>query len=163
MHCLGQKSTDLTGLPAALATVATAHNITPSQAMYAYVLAHNITVLSSYDPSHPDWLEEDLAIFNFTLSSAEVHALDQVTPGKRTCPDCYTFECQACAQALIKLGCPVGELHGGFVWGRSNPHGEECMACAGSAANKATVKAACGDAVSRGETLETLVPKACGI
>ena len=146
-----------------MTTVATSHNITASQAMYAYVLAHNITVLSSYDPNHPEWLAQDLAIFDVTLSPTEVQTLDKVTPGKRTCPDCYTFECQACAQALIKLGCPVGELHGGFVWGRSNPRGEECLACASRATNKARVEAACGDSVSHGETIETLVPKACGI
>ena len=131
--------------------------------MYAYVLAYNVTVLSSYDPSHPEWLAEDLALFDFGLSTAEVESLDKLTPGKRTCPDCYTFECQSCAQALIQLGCPVGQLHGGFVWGRSNPHGEECLVCAHSAANKAKVEASCGDTVSRGETMETLLAKACGI
>ena len=47
--------------------------------------------------------------------------------GKRTCPDCYTDECQVCAQTLSKLGCPIGDLHGGFVWGRSNPKGMECI------------------------------------
>lgn len=41
--------------------------------------------------------------FEVKLSAAEVTALDRITgspefPGKRTCTDCYTNECQACGR-----------------------------------------------------------------
>ena len=157
-----ESATDLPTFAPAVAAVATAHNISNVQVEYAYVAEYNITVLSSYDPSHPEWLAQDLALFDVTLSAPEVSALDAVTAGKRTCPDCYTFECQVCAQELLKLSCPIGVLHGGFVWGRSNPKGVECMACAALPANAAAVQASCGD-TSRGESLETMVPKACGV
>ena len=83
-----------------------------------------------------------------------------MTAGKRSCPDCFTHECQACAQALGRLGCPLGMDFP--VWGRSNKNGTECVACAALPAHQADVAEACGQA-GRGETLETLVPKACGI
>jgi diketogulonate reductase-like aldo/keto reductase len=159
---LSDSNTDLPTLPLAVTKVATSHNISSTQAMYAYISMRNITVLSSYDPSHPEWLADDLGIFDIKLSKEEMADLDRVTPGKRTCPDCYTFECQACAQAISKLGCDIGPLHGGFVWGRSNPHGTECMACANLPNNTAVVMQMCGD-TSGGESLETMVPKACGI
>ena len=159
---LSESSTDEAGLHAAVAKVAATHGISASEAMYAYVSNHNITVLSSFDPAHMDWMEEDVAALGVRLSAAELAALDQVTPGKRTCTDCYTFECQSCAQVLLHLGCPIGPLHGGFVWGRSNKNGAECMACAGSAKNAAAVQKACGSTVG-GESLETMVPKACGV
>ena len=172
---LSEGGTDLPTLSPAVAKVVAAHNsaatapaqgskgnVTTAQVMYAYVSARNITVLSTYDPQHPDWAGEDVDIFDIELAANELAALDNVTAGKRTCPDCYTFECQACAQELVHLGCPVGELHGGFVWGRSNPKGMECMACAALGKNRAPVRAACGG-TSGGETLETMVPKACGI
>ena len=160
---LSESSTDLALLHPAVAKVAAAHNVSSTRIMYAYVAQHNITVLSSYDPTHPEWLEDDLKIFNADslLTAAEVAALDAVTPGKRTCPDCFTDECQACAQALHALGCPIGELHGGFVWGRSNPQGAECGACAALPAHEAAVAAACGN-TSRGENLESMTAKACG-
>jgi hypothetical protein len=69
------------------------------------------------------------------------------------------FFLQACGQALIKAGCPVGALHGGFIWGRSNPNGTECVACA--AKHEAAIAKVCNP--GRGETLETMVPKACQI
>ena len=72
----------------------------------------------------------------------------------------YTDECQACASTLEKLGCPLGMPLP--VWGRSNKNGTECLACAALPPHKAAVLAACGNS-GRGETLETLVPKACGI
>ena len=86
--------------------------------------------------------------------------LDAVTLGKRTCPDCYTDECQVCAAALEQLGCPLGMPLP--VWGRSNKQGVECMACASAPGHKSAVLKACGGA-ARGESLETMVPKACGI
>ena len=159
---LSEGSTDLPALHPAVAAVAAAHNVTAEQVMYAYVSAYNATVLSTYDPQHPDWAAQDVGIFEVALAAPELAALDKVTAGKRTCPDCYTFECQACAQELIRLGCPVGELHGGFVWGRSNPKGMECAACAALPGNRAQAAAACGG-TGGGETLETMVPKACGI
>ena len=160
---LSEASTDLPGLAAAVAAVAAAHgNVSSVVASYAYVAAHNITVLSSFDPAHPEWLADDLTVFDVALSAEEVAALDKVTPGRRTCPDCYTDECQACAQTLLRLGCPIGPLHGGFVWGRSNPQGVECTACAAQPAHAAQVQASCG-ATAGGESLETMVPKACGI
>lgn len=159
---LSPTSTDLHGLHPTITKVSAAHNITPEQVMYAYVAAKNITVLSSFDPAHPKWLADDIAIFGVTLTSDEMTELDRVTPGKRTCPDCYTFECQACANALESLNCPVGPRHGGFIWGRSNPQAEECMACGALPANAERIAGACGS-LSEGESLETMVPKACGI
>jgi hypothetical protein len=107
-------------------------------------------------------LAEDLAIFDIKLTDDEVAALDKVTLGKRTCPDCFTDECQACGQALVKLGCDIGSLHGGYIWGRDNPKGMECLACAAKPEHKDQVQKACGD-TSRGESVETMVPKACQI
>ena len=156
---LSMGSTDLPGFKATVGKVAAAHKITSEQVMYAYVHQKNITVLSTFDPQHPDWVKEDLAIFDIQLSAAEMLELDRLTPGKRTCPDCYTEECQACGQALIKACCPVGALHGGFIWGRSNPNGTECVKCA--MAKTKEIGGVCNP--GRGETLETMVPKACQI
>ena len=83
-----------------------------------------------------------------------------MTAGKRTCPDCFTDECQACAATLGKLGCPLGMDFP--VWGRSNKNGTVCMACAARPEHQAAVAQACGG-TGGGETLETMVPKACGI
>ena len=149
---LSESSTDLIGLKPAVAKVAAAHKISTAEAMYAYVHQKNITVLSSFDPAHPDWVKEDLNIFEVKLTAEEMTSLDKLTgseqfPGKRTCTDCYTNECQACGQTLLKLGCPIGALHGGFIWGRSNPNGTECMACAGKHTN-ATIHTAHTQAIS---------------
>ena len=38
----------------------------------------NISVLSAYDPRHPEYTIQDLKIFNITLSTQEMKALDQV-------------------------------------------------------------------------------------
>lgn len=157
---LSEGSTDLLTLHPAVAKVATAHSITAAQVMYAYVHSKNITVLSTYDPSHPNYVMEDLAIFNIKLSADEIADLNTVTAGKRTCPDCFTDECQSCAVTLNELGCPLGMSFP--VWGRSNKNGTQCLDCASLAGNKAKVLKACGE-TGRGESLETLVPKACGI
>lgn len=157
-----EKSTDLPKLTPTLNKVAADHNVTTTQVLYAYVYQKNITVLSSYDPTHSEWLAEDIGIFDIQLSAEEMKELDEVTPGKRTCPDCFTDECQACAQALLKLGCDIGPLHGGYVWGRSNPNGMKCLACAAKPENKEQVSTMCGD-TSGGESVVTMVPKACGI
>jgi diketogulonate reductase-like aldo/keto reductase len=156
---LSEGSTDLPGLAPTVAKIAATHSINTEQVMYAYVHQKNITVLSSYDPTHPDWVKQDLAIFDIRLSDIEMLALDKLTTGNRTCTDCYTTECQACGQALIKAGCPVGALHGGFIWGRSNPKGQECVECAAN--NHAAIAKVCNP--GRGESLETMVPKACQI
>jgi len=167
---LSESSTDLPGLKPAVAKIAAARNLTSEQVMYCYVSAHNITVLSSFDPQHLDWAKQDIAIFDpaSSLSPGEIASLDALTgsaasglEGPRTCTDCYTFECQACALKLNSLGCDIGPLHGGFVWGRSNPHGVECTKCAVSAKNKAEVVKACGSTAG-GESLRSMVPKACG-
>ena len=100
------------------------------------------------------------------LSAAEIAALDRVTPGRRTCTDCFTDECKACAATLERLGCPLGMAPGQPsvfpVWGRGNRQGTACVACASLPQHAAAVYAACGDS-ARGESLETMVPKACGI
>ena len=100
------------------------------------------------------------------LSAAEIAALDRVTPGRRTCTYCFTDECQACAATLERLGCPLcmapGQPSVFPVWGRCNRQGTACVACASLPQHAAAVYAACGDS-SRGEYLETMVPKACGI
>ena len=137
--------------------VAAAHKISNAEIMLAYVHQKDISVLTSFDTNHLDWAKEDLNIFEQTLSAAEVAALDGVQRGKRTCTDCYTVECQACGKAMAALGCPVGPFP---LAGRSNPQAQACMACAAAAANTAAVAAACSP--GRGETVETLVPKACG-
>lgn len=157
---LSEKSTDLATLPPAVAKVADAHGVSTVQVMYAYVHQHDVTVLSSYNPDKPKHTEEDLAIFSITLSDAEMAALDAVTPGKRTCTDCFTDECQACGTMLDQLGCPLGMEFP--IWGRSNKNGTACLACANLPEHQAAVQSACGKS-GRGETLETLVPKACGI
>jgi len=157
---LSEWSTDHPTIHPAVTAVAAAHNISWAQVLFSYVYSYNITVLSSYDPIHPSYVEEDLAIFRIKLSAAERRALDNVTAGKRTCPDCYTDECQACAATLKRLGCPLGmELP---VWGRSNKNGTQCLTCAAASAHKDVVFTACGT-TGRGESLETLLPKACGI
>jgi diketogulonate reductase-like aldo/keto reductase len=157
---LSETSTDLDLSP--VAKIAAAHNATTTQIMYSYVATQNITVLSSYDPQHPEWLADDMSIFDIKLSADDMDTLDQLTAGKRSCPDCFTDECQACAMLISSLGCPIGPLHSGFVWGRSNPNGTECLACAALPEHRAAVNKACGD-TSRGESLETMVPKSCGI
>ena len=86
-------------------------------------------------------------------------SLTQVQLGKRTCTDCFTDECEACAGTLLQLGCPMGMPMP--VWGRDNKNATQCMECAALAKNKAAVLQACGG-TSGGETLETMVPKACG-
>lgn len=145
----------------AVASIASARKITAAQVMYAYLSNRNISVLSSYDPSHPDWVKEDLAIFGIRLSESEMKQLDAITiaEGKRTCTDCFTEECEACAAKLGELGCPLGQKMP--VWGRDNQNATQCMACAALPAHKVAVQEACGE-TSGGESLETMVPKACG-
>ena len=47
-----------------------------------------------------EYYNEDFRIFDVDFSAEEVALLDGVTAGKRTCTDCFTDECQACAAAL---------------------------------------------------------------
>jgi diketogulonate reductase-like aldo/keto reductase len=157
---LSETSTDLPHLRDVLDPIAAAHNVSIYQVLYAYVYAKDATVLSSYNPAHPQYVQEDLAIFDVRLSAHEMAALDAVTSGTRTCTDCFTDECQACAHTLHQLGCPLGMDFP--VWGRDNKNGTECLACAATPQHQAAVMQACGQS-GRGETLETMVPKACGI
>lgn len=157
---LSEASTDLPTLHPAVAPIALAHNVTAAQVMYAYVSSRDITVLSSYSPDHPEYVAQDLAIFGFRLSVDELAALDAVTAGTRTCTDCFTDECQACAAQLLQLDCPLGQALP--VWGRLNKQGTTCLACASKPENHAKVVAACGS-TERGESLETMLPKACGV
>jgi len=177
---LSQRGTDLTGLHAAVGAVAAAHAISEVQAMYAYVLAYNVTVISScFHPENPSrcaaYYVQDLATFDVVLSADEIASLDRLTPGKRTCTDCYTDECQACVAALHAVGCPLGVNGWGHTWwhvgdnltehpawGRSNRNGTHCLACAALPQNEHVVLQACGR-VDGGESRETMVPKACGI
>lgn len=94
---------------------------------------------------------EDAGIFDFELSAEDMAKLNALQTQKRTCPDCYTHECQACAQALIDAGCPVGRMP---AWGRDNPDSAECMTCASD--QHATISEICGTKVV------DMVPKACG-
>lgn len=136
--------------------VALAHSITNAETMLAYIHQKNVSVLTSFDPKHLDWAKQDLGIFRTRLSAAEMAALDALQTGRRTCTDCFTVECEACAAALKRLGCPIGSNFP--VWGRDNPSAGACMACAQE--HKSAVAQACNP--GRGETVETLVPKACG-
>lgn len=105
-----------------------------------------------------NWMEEDVGIFRIRLSPQEMASLDKLQTGQRTCPDCWTHECEACAAVLIELGCPIkGHLP---VPGKGNPNATQCISCAGLPQHVAKVEGACGP--RRGETLETLVAKACG-
>lgn len=115
--------------------------------MLRYVSAHGISVLSSV--SKPEYTAEDIAMFEFELTPADMAALGKLQHGKRTCPDCFTAECQSCASALIKLGCPIGKMP---AWGRDNPNSASCVQCA--AAHNSTATAACG--------AQYMVEKACG-
>ena len=163
---LSELSTDHPTIKPALAKVAAAHGISTAQVVYAYLRQSGVTVVSScFHPDDPAkcarYYQDDLAIFGVTLSPGEMRGLDAVTMGKRTCTDCFTNECQACAMKLRQLGCPI-EPRDFPVWGRSNPQGTQCIACAALPQNAPAVRDACGG-TSRGESLETMVPKACGI
>ena len=64
-----------------------------------------------------------------------------------------------------RLGCPLEDrlqTQGFPAWGRSNSRGMKCLECASLPRNKAAVMSACGGTLG-GESLETMVPKACGI
>lgn len=168
---LSMMHTDLPDLGRVVDSVAAAHGITSSQVMYAYIYNKGITVLSScFHPENltrcAEYYATDLAVFDIRLSVEEMSQLDQLTLGKRTCTDCFTDECQACAKVLDQLGCPLGKAPGQPsvfpVWGRGNLQGTQCMACASLDEHQAAVMSACGR-TDGGESLETMIPKACGI
>ena len=115
--------------------------------VFRYVSAKGISVLSSI--SKPEYTAEDIGIFAFELSAQDEAELDGLQTGRRTCPDCYTNECQACSHALADAGCPVGSFP---TAGRDNPHGAECMACA--AEHNSTIMKTCRE--------DWMVPKGCG-
>ena len=177
---LSMAHTDHATLHSAVAAVAATHKISAVQAMYAYILGRNASLISSCfhreDPARcTKYYEQDLAAFDVRLSADEIDRLDAVTMGKRTCTDCYTDECQTCAAALHALGCPLGvngwgdtwwrvgdDLDEHPAWGRSNLNGTKCLECAALPEHVADVELACGR-TDRGESVETMVPKACGI
>merc|ERR1712113_434107 len=133
-----------------IAAIAAKHNVSTVQVMYRFVSAHGIAVLSSFHKR--EHAIEDIAIFDFELDSQDMAALKALQTGKRTCTDCFTAECQACASELIKVGCQVGRMP---AWGRDNPDSAKCMACATT--HKATVAKAC-----TAEHIPDIVNKACG-
>jgi diketogulonate reductase-like aldo/keto reductase len=75
----------------AVIKVAAAHNISAAQVMYAYVSQHNISVLSTFNPNHMNWMQQDVAIFDITLTPTDITELDKIQTGKRSCPDCWTL------------------------------------------------------------------------
>ena len=176
---LSEAHTDHRALPPAVAAVAAAHGLSTVQVMYAYVLQRNISVISScFHPEAPSrcaaYYAQDLALFDVTLSADEMGALDAITEGTRTATDCYTDECQACAAALHGLGCPLGVNGWGTTWwrvgdnltehpawGRSNVNGTHCLACAALPRHSDIVERHCGR-TDGGESVTTMVPKACG-
>lgn len=177
---LSEANTDHPSLHPAVAAVAAAHSISNAQVMYRYVLQRNISVISScFHPEAPSrcaaYYAQDLAVFDVTLSADEMGALDVITEGRRTATDCYTDECQGCAAALHSLGCPLGQDGWGTTWwqvgdnltehpawGRSNANGTHCLVCAALLQNIDIVARHCGR-TDGGESLETMVPKACGV
>lgn len=131
-----------------ITAVATRHNVSNAAVMLKYVSVHGISVLSSM-PANPEYAEEDIGIFDFDLTAADMKDLDSLQTGKRTCPDCFTSDCQDCAKALIALKCPINAMPAS---GRDNPQSAECLACA--AKNNETVMQTC--------KAQYMVEKACG-
>ena len=132
---------------AVVGAVAARHNVSNAAVMLKYVSAHGISVLSSF--SSTEYAVEDIGIFDFELTAADMSALDALQTGKRTCPDCYTSDCQDCAKALIAEKCYTGRMPAA---GRDNPQSAECLACA--AKNNATVIKTC--------KAQYMIEKACG-
>jgi len=131
-----------------LVKIAAKHGVSSAVVMMRFVSAHGISVLSSSGKEVE--MKEDVAMFDLNLSENEIIEIAAIQDGKkRTCPDCYTDECQGCARTLQKNGCPVGEFP---IAGRGNPNGTECMNCAER--NHQTVYRVCGQ--------EYMVAKACG-
>ena len=164
---LSMKNTDHPTLNAVVEGLATSRGLAPAQVLMAYVANYGLTVLTScfHMAKCPGYYAQDLAVFDVRLSVDEMAALDNLTLGKRTCTDCFTDECQTCARALHRLGCPIGRNGLGEtfpVWGRNNPKGTVCQACAALPEHAAEVEEACGS-TDHGETISTMVPKACGI
>ena len=95
------------------------------------------------------WAPEGVENYTGAKLASDMAALDKLQHGKRTCPDCFTNECQACAAALIKAGCPVGNMP---AWGRDNPDSAGCIRCA--MAHNANATKPCG--------AQYMVEKACG-
>jgi len=130
-----------------VAAVAKKHNVSSAQVMYRFVSAHGISVLSSFGTE--EHAVEDMGIFDINLDEEDMANLRSLQKGKRTCQDCWTQECQACAAKLIQNGCPVGKMP---AWGRDNPDSAKCMACA--SAHNTTISEVCGP--------EYMLVKACG-
>jgi len=130
-----------------VAAVASRHNVSAAAVMLKYVSAHGIAVLSSF--SKPEYAVEDIRIFDFELSDQDMQQLDALQTGKRTCPDCYTDDCQKCAQALVDQKCAVGPMPAA---GRGNVQSAQCLSCAAKA--NTTVIGTC--------KAQYMIEKACG-
>lgn len=130
-----------------LSAVAGRHNVSNAAVMLRFVSAHGISILSSI--SSPEYTAEDIGIFDFELTSADMAELAALQTEKRTCSDCYTTECQDCAKALNAAGCQAGNIP---VAGRDNPNAVACLACA--AEHNQTIMQTCHTA--------WMIPKACG-
>ena len=57
-----EASTDLANMRPTVAKIAAEKNISTFQVLYAYVHSRNLTVLSTFDPDHLDWAQEDIGI-----------------------------------------------------------------------------------------------------
>ena len=101
-----EKHTDHPSFKTTIDKVAAKHGISSVQTMYAYLHHWNITVLSScMHPDNPskcaDYYSQDLGIFGVKFSAEEMSGeAGRCDSRKRTCTDCFTDECQACAHAL---------------------------------------------------------------
>lgn len=90
-----------------LSKVAAAHNVSIYQVMYTYVRQYNITVLSSYDPKHPEYTAEDLAIFDITLSDEQMTALDDVCACTAAPPKLFTASAGATCSQVQNTAAPL--------------------------------------------------------
>ena len=84
-----------------LAIVAKTHNVSSAAVMLRFVSQHGIAMLSSV--SKPEYIAEDVGIFDFTLTADEMAKLATLQTGPRTCPDCFTNECQVGARTGLRV------------------------------------------------------------
>ena len=130
-----------------VAAVANRHNVSAAVVMLKYVSTHGIAVLSSFSKLQHG--VEDMGIFDFELSTEDLQQLNALQTGKRTCPDCFTDDCQKCAQALLDQKCAVGGMPAA---GRGNPRSAQCLECAAKV--NTTVITTC--------KAQYMIEKACG-
>ena len=108
-----------------VAAVANHHNVSAAVVMLKYVSTHGIVVISSFNKLQHG--VEDMGIFDFELSTEDFQQLSALQTGKRTCPGCFTDDCQKCAQALLDQQCAVGDM---LAAGRGIPWSAQCLECA---------------------------------